>query len=204
MCVCYSGDITTTVYGWTKDYAVCVCVWERDNGWYFIDWSMWIFSFSVWKYKFCHVLNDRINWRVACLIIEAPMNIDGESSHQFMWIFPVPLYKNYGTLCEINQTFVDKLGLHLYIIHSWSDVSVCVCVCNNARQLISTIRAVWWDYCILVNEKDIKHRVFLIADTPTEFKDYYDNIQEFPVAGYDEMLPGKSTYIECYYSELCI
>ena len=83
-------------------------------------------------------------------------------------------------------------------------VCVCVCVCNNARQLISTIRAVWWDYCILVNEKDIKHRVFLIADTPTEFKDYYDNIQEFPVAGYDEMLPGKSTYIECYYSELCI
>ena len=43
-------------------------------------------------------------------------------------------------------------------------------------------------------QEDIKPRVFSIADTSTEFKDYYDKIQEFikAVAGYDEILPGKS------------
>ena len=52
-------------------------------------------------------------------------------------------------------------------------------------------------------QEGIKPRVFLIADTSTEFKDYYDNIKEFikVVAGYDEMLPGKST---CYVCELCM
>ena len=52
---------------------------------------------------------------VARLIIEAPMNIDRGFSHRFMWFFPAPLYKNYDTLCEINQAFIDKLGTYIYI-----------------------------------------------------------------------------------------
>jgi len=41
-------------------------------------------------------------------------------------------------------------------------------------------------------QEDMKPRMFSIPDTSTEFKDYYDNIQEFikAAAGYDEMLPG--------------
>lgn len=62
----------------------------------------------------------------------------------------------------------------------------------HATQLIS------W----LSNGKDMKPRVFSIADASADFKDYYDNIQEFikAVAGYDEMLPGESTCIESYYA----
>ena len=47
-------------------------------------------------------------------------------------------------------------------------------------------------------QEDMKPRVFSIADASTDFKEYYDKIQEFikVVAGYDEMLPGKSPCIE--------
>lgn len=52
-------------------------------------------------------------------------------------------------------------------------------------------------------KEDIKPRVFSIEDS-SEFKEYYDNIQEFikVLAGYDVMLPGKCTCIECYYGKL--
>lgn len=47
---------------------------------------------------------------VARSLIDIPSNSEKGLSHRFIWLFPLPVFKNFDTLTEVNQDFIDKIS----------------------------------------------------------------------------------------------
>ncbi len=43
-------------------------------------------------------------------LIDIPSNTEKGLSHRFIWLFPVPVFKEFDTLSEVIQDFVEKLS----------------------------------------------------------------------------------------------
>jgi len=54
---------------------------------------------------------------VARSLIDIPSNSEKGLSHRFIWLFPVPVFKEFDTLSEVNPDFVDKLSKCMQLIN---------------------------------------------------------------------------------------